>query len=158
MTCGYPMMYLLVFLERGGRGIKLKEKREILAVPIDLTKQITQPVWYNEENIQMFRALFVELHQICTEVHLPYIAKEWGLWARWKGEYSQSQHDLVLVKCSRICRKWPSPYNYWCLSQKLFSLNQWRTAITIYKYTGLTWLHRNRQTEYEWTLVKMSAL
>lgn len=29
---------------RGGRGIKLKEKREILAVSIDLTKQITQPV------------------------------------------------------------------------------------------------------------------
>lgn len=31
-------------LGRGGRGIKLKEKREILAVPIDLTKQSTQPV------------------------------------------------------------------------------------------------------------------
>lgn len=31
-------------LGRGGRGIKLKEKREILAVSIDLTKQITQPV------------------------------------------------------------------------------------------------------------------
>lgn len=75
MTCGYPMMYLLVFLGRGGRGIKLKEKREILAVSIDITKQITQPVWYNEENIQMFGALFVELHQIGTEVHLPYMTK-----------------------------------------------------------------------------------
>lgn len=31
-------------LGRGGRGIKLKEKREILAESIDLTKQITQPV------------------------------------------------------------------------------------------------------------------
>lgn len=31
-------------LGRGGKGIKLKEKREILAVSIDLTKQITQPV------------------------------------------------------------------------------------------------------------------
>lgn len=86
MTCGYPMMYLLVFLGRGGRGIKQKEKS-------------------NEENIQMFGALFVELHQIGTEVHLPYSDKEWEWWVRCKGENSQSQHDLVLVKCSRICRK-----------------------------------------------------
>lgn len=36
-------VFVGVFRKRG-RGIKLKEKREILAVSIDLTKQITQPV------------------------------------------------------------------------------------------------------------------
>lgn len=35
---------VFVGVRRGGRGIKLKEKREILAESIDLTKQITQPV------------------------------------------------------------------------------------------------------------------
>lgn len=36
-------VFVGVFRKRG-RGIKLKEKREILAVSTDLTKQITQPV------------------------------------------------------------------------------------------------------------------
>lgn len=43
----------------------------------------------------MFGALFVELHQIGTEVHLPNSDKEWEWWVWCKGENSQSPSEVL---------------------------------------------------------------